>query len=259
DDAAQHSAVQLIMASGMNRLEAFETIARLVARGTPGGRRAAAVALAQFHGSEANQVALRALEDDDPEVQAAVVGQLRERGIPGAVSVLLGLTDSPQPAVREAARRSLSEFSFGRYLAAFDALDDQVRRGTGMLVRKVDPDAATLLLEEMVAPSRRRRIRSLQAAEAMQIVEDVEETVITLLSDADHLVRLEAARALAQCASVEACLALRDAEHDSSVTVREAAAESLDKLSRRHPELDALAHSREASAALAATSQLLGD
>ncbi|HQU44475.1 MAG TPA: HEAT repeat domain-containing protein, partial [Pirellulales bacterium] len=141
DDAAQHGAVELVMASGMNRLEAFDIIAHLMAAGTVGGRRAAVAALAQFHGSEANNVALKALADDDPQVQSAVLGQLRERGIPGAVSILVDLADSPEPSVRQAARQSLSEFSFARYLAAFDMLEDQVRRSTGMLVRKVDPDA----------------------------------------------------------------------------------------------------------------------
>jgi HEAT repeat protein len=251
-DAAQHAAVQLVMASGINRLEAFETIAKMVRSGTAGGRRAAAAALAQFHGNDANHVALQALSDDDPEVQAAVAAQLRERGIPGAVSTLLELTDSPHASVREAARRSLSEFNFTRYLAAFDMLDDQVRRSTGTLVRKVDPSAASLLLEEMVAPSRRRRIRALQVADAMQIVEEVEETMITLLVDEDHLVRLEASRALAQAKTVEACLALREAEHDTSVTVRAAATDSLDKLLRRHPQLDAQANQRQLAAELAA-------
>ncbi|HET6883651.1 MAG TPA: HEAT repeat domain-containing protein [Pirellulales bacterium] len=256
DDAAQHAAVQVVMASGMNRLEAFETIASLVCQGADGGRRAAAVALAQFHGNEANHVALKALADDDPQVQAAVVEQLRERGIPGAVSILLELTDSPHAVVREAARRSLSEFSFTRYLAAFDMLEDQVRRSTGALVRKVDPNAAPLLLEEMVAPSRRRRIRALQVAQVMQMVEEVAETIVTLLADEDHLVRLEAARALGQSNTVEAYLALREAEHDSSVTVREAAAESLDALLRRHPEIEALADKRQLAQELSAAGQM---
>ena len=248
DAAEQHSAVELLMASGTNRLEAFETIAHLVVKGTPGGRRAAAAALAQFHGNEANNLALKALADDDPQVQAAVLGQLRERGIPGAVSILVGLADSPQPAVREAAQKSLSEFSFTRYLAAFDMLEDQVRRSTGMLVRKVDPNSVPQLLEEMVALSRRRRMRALQVAEAMQIVDEVEPTVISMLEDEDHLVRLEAARALAQCNLVQACLALRAAEDDTSVTVREAAGESLTKMVRRRPDLADLADTLEEAA-----------
>lgn len=240
DDAAQHSAVELVMASGMNRLEAFDIIAHLVTVGTVGGRRAAAAALAQFHGSEANNVALKALADDDPQVQSAVLSQLRERGIPGAVSLLVELADSSEPSVREAARKSLSEFSFARYLAAFDMLEEQVRRSTGTLVRRVDPDAVPQLIEEMQALSRRRRIRALQVAEAMQVVKQLEPSVIERLDDEDHLVRLEAARALAQCDSAMACLALRRAEQDTSVTVRESASESLEKLYRRRPDLAVL-------------------
>jgi HEAT repeat protein len=255
DDAAQHSAVELLMASGVNRLEAFETIAQLLVNGTPGGRRAAAAALAQFHGNDANNLALKALTDDDPEVQAAVLGQLRERGIPGAVSILVGLADSPEPAVRKAARESLSEFSFPRYLAAFDMLEDQVRRSTGLLVHKVDPDSVPLTLAELTSPSRRRRIRALQVAEAMQTINDLEEAVVVALKDEDHLVRLEAARGLAQSNTVEACLALREAEHDTSVTVREAAAESLEKLSRRRPDLAMLADSLEATLTQASEQQ----
>ncbi|HWB08138.1 MAG TPA: HEAT repeat domain-containing protein [Pirellulales bacterium] len=249
DDAAQNSAVELLMASGVNRLEAFETIAQLLVNGTAGGRRAAAAALAQFHGNDANNLAIKALADDDPDVQAAVLGQLRERGIPGAVSILVGLADSPQPAVRQAARESLSEFSFPRYLASFDMLEDQVRRSTGLLVQKVDPDSVPLILEELASRSRRRRIRALQVVEAMQVVKEVEDAVIGALKDEDHLVRLEAARALGQSNTVEACLALREAEHDTSVTVRETAIDSLEKLSRRRPDLAMLADSLEATLA----------
>ncbi|HVA46506.1 MAG TPA: HEAT repeat domain-containing protein [Pirellulales bacterium] len=247
DDAAQHSVVELVMASGMNRLEAFDIIAHLMAAGTVGGRRAAVAALAQFHGSEANNVALKALADDDPQVQSAVLSQLRERGIPGAVSLLVELAESSEPSVRQAARQSLSEFSFARYLAAFDMLEDQVRRSTGMLVRKVDPDAVPQLIEEMQALSRRRRIRALQVAEAMQVVKQLEAAVIARIEDEDHLVRLEAARALGQCDSANACLALRTAERDTSLTVREAATDSLEKLYRRRPEMALLADSIEAA------------
>lgn len=253
DDAAQHSTVELVMASGMNRLEAFDIIAHLVTVGTVGGRRAAAVALGQFHGSEANNVAIKALADDDPQVQSAVISQLRERGIPGAVSLLVELAESAEPSVRDTARKSLSEFSFPRYLAAFDMLEDQVRRSTGTLVRKVDPDAVPQLIEELQALSRRRRIRALQVAEAMQVVKQLESAVIERLGDDDHLVRLEAARALAQCDSALVCLALRRAEQDTSVTVREAAGESLEKLYGRRPDLAALSDERVAAGCASAS------
>lgn len=232
DEAAQHSTVELVTASGMNRLAAFQTISHLVLNGKPAGRRAATKALAAFHGIEANQLALKALEDEDPHVQALALAQLRERGIPGAVSVLIERTESPQPVVQQAARESLSEFSFARYLSAFDMLDEQVRRSTGILVRKIDPQAVPLLREELAAASRRRRIRALQIAETMLLVSQVEDDVIKLLHDEDHLVRLGAAKALAHCGTAAAIEALHDAEQDSSATVREAAAHSLERIGR---------------------------
>ena len=82
NDAEQHSLVQLILTSSMKRLEAFKTIDYLVRHGKPGGRVAAAEALAQFGGADANALALVALESGDPAMQASVVPQLRQRGIP---------------------------------------------------------------------------------------------------------------------------------------------------------------------------------
>ncbi len=82
DDAAQHSLVQLVMASGMKRAESYRVIEYLLQTGKPGGRRAAASALARFNGAEANTLCRAALNDPDPEVQAAAAGQLRQRGIP---------------------------------------------------------------------------------------------------------------------------------------------------------------------------------
>lgn len=233
DEAGQHSTVELLTASGMNRLHAFQTISHLVLSGKPAGRRAAVKALAAFHGIEANQLALKALSDEDPHVQALALAQLRERGIPGAVSLLIERTESPLPVVQQAARESLSEFSFVRYLSAFDMLDEQVRRSTGILVRKIDAQAVPLLRDELAAASRRRRIRALQIAETMYLVPQVEDDILKLLHDEDHLVRLGAAKALAQCGSSAACEALREAEQDTSAIVREAAMQSLESISKQ--------------------------
>jgi hypothetical protein len=139
DDLAQHAAVRLVMTSGVPRPQVLALVESMLLRGKPGGRRAAAEALGEFHGAEANQLVLQALGDEDPEVQARAVKQLRGRGIPGAMTRLIESLDSPHAAVRRAARESLTEFSFERFVANFDFLDDDVRRGTGVLVRKVVP------------------------------------------------------------------------------------------------------------------------
>ena len=159
DDLAQEAAVRLVMLSGIPRASAFTVIEHLLLRGGPGGRRAAAEALEQFHGAEANALAIEALDDDDPEVQAIVLGQLRGRGIAG-VGRLVGMLDSPQTIVRRAARRSLAEFTFPRFLATYDLLDDESRRSTGDLVKRVDPQTVPLLRAEMTSRMRTRRLRA---------------------------------------------------------------------------------------------------
>jgi len=231
DDAAQHSLVQLVTASGMRRGEILKTIERVLVSGKLGGRRAAARALAAFNGAEANALALRALEDPDPQVQAAIVAQLRQRGIPGALTRLIDLVDHPDEEVRRAARESLAEFNFERFVAAFDMLDDGVRRSTGALVKKVNPGAMAAVREELSARSRTRRLRAIGIAEAMQSVPELEEPIIALLSDEDHLVRAEAARVLEVCDTPTAKASLREALGDRSVVVQEAAERSLERRS----------------------------
>ncbi len=230
DDAEQHSLVQLVMASGIKRLDVFKTIEYLLRHGKAGGRRAAALALAKFNGAEANSLALHALEDTDPQVQAAILAQVRQRGIPGALLRLVEFSDSPHEVVRQAARESLGEFSFDRFLAAFDMLDDQVRHSTGELVRRINPEAIGELVEEMQSRSRTRRLRAVGVAISMGVVPDVETAVIDLLSDDDHVIRSEAARALGSSNSATSRQALREALVDRSIVVQESAERSLRQL-----------------------------
>jgi len=228
DDHAQQAALRLAITSGLPRPQCLSMIEYLLARGKPGGRRAAAESLGDFAGAEANAVALRAMEDSDPLVQAAVIGQLRRRGIPGVLARLVDLLDSPHVVVRQAVRRSLAEFSFKRFVGAFDMLDDEVRHSTGLLVRKVDPQALPLLQEEMRSKVRSRRLRGLAMARAMDAVTDIEPTVLDLLGDEDHLVRVEAATALSASSSELSADALREALRDRSEIVQGAARKSLE-------------------------------
>ena len=141
NDAEQHSLVQLIVASSMKRLEAFKTIDYLIRHGKPGGRVAAAEALAQF-GARANALALVALESGDPAMQAAVVPQLRQRGIPVRSSRLVEQLDSPHEIVRQAARRALAEFSVrtGSWRLTICSTTKYAAPPRA-LVRKIDPAA----------------------------------------------------------------------------------------------------------------------
>lgn len=230
DEAGQYAAVQLAMRSGMNRRVVFKMIDYLMQHGNVGGRKAASAALEQFSGAEANAVCLHALDDPSPEVQSNALRQLRARGIPGALTRLVEMVESPHESVRRAVRESLAEFNFKRYLAAYDMLEDEVRRSTGTMVRKIDPEATAQLQEEILAKSRNRRLRAIAVAVSMGAVPDVERQIIERLTDEDHVVRTEAARALGTCNTPGAWQALADACSDRSVAVQEAAEESLFQL-----------------------------
>jgi HEAT repeat protein len=160
-------------------------------------------------------------------VQAAVLGHIRRRGIPGMLSRLIDLLESPHLVVRQAARKSLAEFSFKRFIGAFDMLDEVVRQSTGALVKKVDAHTVPLLQLELRSRVRTRRLRGLAIARSMDAVLELEPLIIELLKDEDHLIRAEAAAALAYSRSEESLRALEELLDDRSLVVQEAVHKSL--------------------------------
>jgi HEAT repeat protein len=231
DDLGQQHAMKLLVWSGVNRTHVFQVIEHLLVKGKPLGRGAATMALAEFRGPEADMLALAALGDYDPEVQAQAARQLRSRGVPGALQHLIDLLDSPHAVVRQAARENLGEFMFPRFMAAYDTLDERARHSTGLLVRKVDLETAPLLLKELHSPVRTRRLRAIDVAGTIGIVPEVESAIIELLDDEDYVIRIEAATALAQSVTPKSRRALEAALQDTSNLVQDAAERSLQRFS----------------------------
>jgi hypothetical protein len=228
-EEAQHSLVVLVTASGISREQIFTVIEYILLNGKPAGRREAVRALAAFNGSNANALALKALNDTDFQVQANVIMQLRHRGIPGIMQKLVEKLDSPHHAVRQAAREALSEFSFAKFLGSYETLDENSRKSTAELVKKVDQQAIPLLCEEIRSPARSKRLRGLEIVRLMNVAGQVEESLLQVLNDEDHIVRAEAATTLGKCRSPAARQALNEALHDKSLAVREAAQRSLEE------------------------------
>jgi len=232
DDRAQQGAVHVLMASNMDRQELLQVIGFLLQRGKAGARRAAAAALAEFQGPEADALTVRALHDTDPQVRAALIPQLRLRRIPGALSLLIRMVDIPDERVHQALRNAMPEFTFQQFMTNFDSMPESLQPLAGHLVRKIDSEAPDQLaaLIDGLSPVRRRR--AVQAAGAMGLARLLEPAIIERLSDEDHLVRAAAAKVLADCRSMPTWEALRDALLDRSVIVQEAAEQSLQQISR---------------------------
>jgi HEAT repeat protein len=221
------------VASNQNRPEAFRIVEYLARHGTPGGRRAAYEALEQFPGTMPGALLMEALDDPDPLVQATGVRQLRRRGVAGVLPRLFGMIDTPHDVVREALRETLAEFQFKRFLASYDMLEPAVRATTAPLVRKIDPQYHSGLLEEMSSSARTRRLRAIEIAEAMKAVDAVEPRLLELLNDEDHLVRGEAARVLAESDSPAVREALDRLLLDRSALVQDTVKASLQEIERR--------------------------
>ena len=222
--------VKLVIAASLPRETRLGFLENILHKGTDSGRLAACEALASIEGDWPNRLLSETLDDTDPAVQAAAALQIRNRHIPGSLPRLLILLDSPHEVVREAAREALQDLSFTNYLSRFESLSDEVRRSTGPLVSKVDLEAVPLLLVELSADFRGRRLRAIEMAEVMDLVPRISEALIERLRDEDHLVRASAANVLRECNRNDVRTALRDATQDRSLAVQNAARASLESM-----------------------------
>ena len=223
--------VKLVAASGVKQDDLFELLETVLKIGGPESRTAACDGLAPIPGARANQLVLDSVGDADPNVQAACVRQLRDRHLAGTKSILLKMIDSPHEMVREASREALSEFTFANFLVGYEAMNDDSRRVTAVLVKKVDLETPAALQEEMAAQSRKRRMRAIEMAQLLGVVPKVADPLMEILEDEDHVVRAAAAEALQYCPTPAARKALKHAMTDRSGAVQHAAQSSLAVLS----------------------------
>lgn len=230
-DEQQASAMRLLALTGASDERKLSLIDLLLRNGPTVARLAACESLRALSGARANQLALAALEDDDEQVQAAAIRQLRERRIPGALNKLLEFVESPHEAVRDAARESLWEFTFDNYAARFDLLDADARRAMGQRVARVEPHCIPRLTVDLTSPARRLRLRAIDMAASMGLLPKLADALIERLADEDHIVRVAAADALQHCTAEDVRNSLLAALSDRSAAVQTAARNSLRALS----------------------------
>jgi len=232
DDLEQAIAVRLVTGSGMGRAEALELVGYMLLEGKPGGRKAAAAALRSFEGHAAAALTIKGLQDSEPEVLAPLIEQLRPRKVAGAYGILIRMVDNPSPVVHEALRKAMPEFTFRQFLTNFDSMDEDLQPIAGHIVRKIDDGVSEKILEEFSGLSPVRRRKAILAAGAMGMVPELEQEIVKLLSDEDHMVRVEVAKVLADSKSAPTWEALQDALLDKSFAVKEAVEQSLDRISK---------------------------
>ena len=227
-DEDKARAIKLVSLSGVKERALLILIETVVKSAGGRSRVVACEILSSIQGAEANQLVLDTIHDEDPEVQAACIRQIRDRHLAGTMSLLLKKIDSPHDVVREAVRESLSEFTFANLLAGYEAMTEEARRSTAMLVKKVDTKTVSGLTDEMEAASRKRRMRAIEMTELLELVHELSDKLIELLDDEDHLIRAATADLLRHCPEPHVLEALKAAMNDKSKSVRSAVTSSLE-------------------------------
>lgn len=226
----QAAAVHMAVCTSIRSERMYELLLQMAGSQHSSGRLAALEELASYVDPQTNELILDAVSDPSAAVRAEALRQMRPRGIPGAIKLLLQHLDSPQLVVQDTVRNSLAEFNFPRFLSAFDKMSPDAQKNTGRLVRGIDVNTQRLLANEMVDDASYRRLRALKIIEVMDNHLDMETDLIKALQHEDHFLRAESARLLGRCPSSASVTALRQAMLDRNVRVRENAEASLRRI-----------------------------
>lgn len=228
--AEQLTALKIVAASGVSDEQKLDFIEHILSYGAVDSRLAATNALQPIAGQRSNDLTLKALDDEEPEIQIAAARQVRSRHIPGTMAKLVELAGSKSAAVQQAAREALPEFTLEGFLLQFDTLDETQRQTSAALTARLDPGAVERLREELDSPVGRRRLRALEAIKLMRLAPQVADALVERLSDEDHMVRAAAAEALEGCRGGDVRQALLEALGDRSAAVQNAARVSLEAI-----------------------------
>lgn len=195
------------------------------------GRDAASDVLKLLPQEEASQILHDALKDVDPEVEAWATHRLRAQKIPDTFEELLKRLDRNLDIVRDAARDELFSFDVNYLLKIFGDLPPGQSRLCGHTLLKINPNATEELIREIEHPFRRRRIRAIQAAEALGFVDEVLANLIDKLDDPEASVRCAAIETLGSSPTPETIKAIRRMTADPHRLVRSSAESVISKLS----------------------------
>ncbi|MCA9106018.1 MAG: HEAT repeat domain-containing protein [Pirellulaceae bacterium] len=191
--------------------------------------------LAEFRTDEVSHLILELAESGPVSVKAEALSQLKDRNLPGAMSRLRAALDSPEEEIRSVATAAFAEYTMEWYLGGFDMMDEEARGPNGQIVLRVDNEATGRLRQELETHGKRTRIRAVQVASTLELLDQVQDLLAALLMDADQWVRLEAIGALAELGTPEARQALNLALADEVRVVRDSASAALQRLVEERP------------------------
>ncbi len=205
----------------------------IVRQSSGAGREAASDVLKLLPAGEASQILYDALEDTDSEVEAWAIRHLRTQKLPDTFEKLLKRLDQDLDIVRDAARDELFSFDLNYLLKIFGDLSPGQSRQCGQALLKINPNAPEELIREIDHSFRRRRIRAIEAAEALGFMDEVTPCLLEKLEDPEASVRCAVIEAFGRKPSLEAIRIIRRMTGDPHRHVRSAAEGVISRLSKQ--------------------------
>lgn len=197
------------------------------------GREAASDVLKVLPREEANKILYDALGDTNPEVEAWATHRLRAQKLPDTFEELLKRLDRNLDVVRDAARDELFSFDLNYLLKIFGDLSPGQSRQCGEALLKINPNAPEELIREIEHPFRRRRIRAIEAAEALGFLDVVLPCLLEKLDDPEASVRCVVIETLGRNPTPEGVEGIRKMTNDPQRQVRSAAENVIANLSQQ--------------------------
>ena len=230
-EKAQQRLLELLKFSDLPHEEVYKVCRQIFQFGKSAGRCAALVEIANVSLEESKEIVTEAIDDDDPNVQATALRQIRKLHSTQGMMLILQKIDSPHPVVREAVKMMLPEFQIRRFLNSFDQLNDEQRVQTLKIIRRIDPTLPEVLAVEIQGDNAVMKARALKTIEIGNLVGLLEEPLCAvLLQDTTAVLRVKAAALLADGKREISYHSLLQATHkDTSLDVRLTAKASLEK------------------------------
>ena len=231
DESCQPGLVELVAMVPQPPEQRRALLTLMMAYAKPAGRRAVIPYLGQIPGEAVDKLLLQAVDDNDPEVQIAAMEQVKTRNIPGAAFLILQHAESPHEIVRQAIQELLPEFRFNRFWELFDQLNEEQRRTSIKLIRKIDPQFVAQLTEILQIGKPTEKAKAMLCLDAWPIPPQIEDALcMLLLNDENAALRTRAAVLLAEGRREASRNSLVQAFHrDPNSEVRAAARASLER------------------------------
>lgn len=231
EESFQPGLVNVLFALKLSQEQKTTILTQVFRYAKPAGRRRVLELSSQVRGEAFDTLVVQAIEDGDPEVQATALSQLRSRDIPNDTFYILKCADSPHESVRNMVRHLLPEFRFARFWESFDHFNDDQRRSTVQLIRRIDTQFVPQLLQHLQSENGADRRKAVFCIGQCGLVVPAEEVLAgMLLHDPSPELRTQAATLLAAGHREMSRNALVQSFHrDSHPEVRAAAKASLEK------------------------------